>query len=86
MKMRINKTVVNLVKVWEQLDNAESELYNALDTLDHMVNLPEEMTRLRNTMDVSHITSLKNKVEALFEEKAKEHDIKITNENLRVYE
>jgi hypothetical protein len=86
MKMRINKTVVNLVKVWEQLDNAESELYNALDTLDHMVNLPEEMTRLRNTMDVSHITSLKNKVEELFEEKAKEQDIKFTNENIRVYD
>ena len=37
--MRINKTIKNLEKVWEQLDNSCGELENALFSLSSMRNL-----------------------------------------------
>lgn len=67
--MRKNKTDNNLRLIWEQLDNASGALYNALDTLARMSDLPETMKRQADMIDVSRIDILKNEVEDLFKKK-----------------
>ena len=66
---RINKTKNNLVNVWSLLDDASGSLYNALEAIESMVDLPSELEKNANLIDVSSITSLKNKIEELIHEK-----------------
>lgn len=47
------------------LDNASGELYNALDNLARMVDLPEIVKRQADMIDVDRIDSLKNEIEEL---------------------
>ncbi|PAD70837.1 hypothetical protein CHH83_02400 [Bacillus sp. 7586-K] len=67
--MRVNKTKNNLELVWKQLDDASGSLYNALDNLSGMVNLEEDILRQADMIDVSRIDTLKEKIEALINNK-----------------
>jgi ABC-type transporter Mla subunit MlaD len=63
--MRINKTVKNLQTIWQQLDNASGELYNALDNLARMVELSDEIKRQADMIDITRIDGLKQEIEDL---------------------
>jgi hypothetical protein len=67
----MNKTKNNLQKIWEQLDNVSGELYNVIDSLSRMSNLPEGITKKYNRIDVFLIDSLKNDIEELINNKTK---------------
>ena len=67
--MRVNKTENNLKRIWQSLDNASSELYNALDNLASMVNLDDSIKKDAEMIDISAIDSLKQEIEFLLEEK-----------------
>lgn len=68
---RLNKTEKNLQLIWEQLDNASGNLYNALDNLARMVDLSDEIQRQADMIDVTRIDCLKHEIEDLIEEKKK---------------
>lgn len=67
--MRLNKTEKNLQLVWQQLDNASGELYNALDSLARMVGMSDDIKRQAEMIDISRIDGLKQEIEALMEER-----------------
>lgn len=67
--VRVNKTEGNLKTVWNQLDNASGELYNALDNLARMVDIDPEAKRLSNMVDITAIDALKNYIEELVQAK-----------------
>lgn len=67
--MRINKTEKNLQLIWQQLDNASGELYNALDSLARMVELSDNIKRQADTIDITRIDGLKQEIEELIEKK-----------------
>lgn len=67
--MRTNKTKNNLRKVWEQLDNASGEIYNALESISRMTDLPDTIKRQVEMIDVSRIDMLKNEIEELIQTK-----------------
>lgn len=62
---RMNKTVSNLEKIWQQLDNASGELYNALDNLASMVDISDRMQREADMIDITRIDGLKEEVEEM---------------------
>lgn len=66
---RVNKTEKNLRIVWNQLDNASGELYNALHNLSQMTDITGKMQRQMDMIDVSRIDMLKQEVEAIMEAK-----------------
>lgn len=66
---RVNKTEKNLSIVWNQLDNASGELYNALHNLSQMTDITGKMQRQMDMIDVSRIDMLKQEVEAIMEAK-----------------
>ncbi|UGO47859.1 hypothetical protein PQE72_gp055 [Bacillus phage vB_BanS_Skywalker] len=66
---RINKTANNLRTVWNQLDNASGELYNALHNLSQMTDITGQMKRQMDMIDVSRIDMLKQELEAIMESK-----------------
>ena len=67
--MRINKTEKNLKLIWEQLDNASGNLYNALDNLARMVDLSDDMKRQADMIDITRIDGLKQEIEQLLEDR-----------------
>jgi hypothetical protein len=67
--MRLNKTENNLKLIWQQLDNASGELYNALDNLARMVELSDNIKRQADMIDITRIDGLKNEIEELIEMK-----------------
>ncbi|WP_307312213.1 hypothetical protein [Neobacillus driksii] len=69
MTKRVNKTIRNLHTVWQQLDNASGELYNALDILASMTNLDDKIKRQADQIDITRIDGLKQEIEALIEKK-----------------
>lgn len=71
--MRVNKTETTLKRVWNQLDNASGELYNALDNISRMVDIDPEAKRLSDKIDITTIDILKNHIEELV--KAKGGDV-----------
>lgn len=66
---RINKTIPNLQKVWDKLDSAYENIEAALEMLDSMSNIPDELKNEMERFDLSSITSLKQHVEMMMEEK-----------------
>jgi len=68
---RVNKTENKLQVVWEQLDEASGNVYNALHSLERMVDLPEEIKgRIEQVSNhVQTLDSLKFNIEELIEEK-----------------
>lgn len=69
--MRINKTESNLQKVWEQLDEASGSLYNALDNIASMTDIPNEIKSNMERIDITLINSLRNEIEELIQQKKK---------------
>ena len=67
--VRVNKTKANLQNVWQQLDNASGELYNALDNLASMTGLDDRIKRQAEQIDITRIDGLKQEIEALLEKK-----------------
>jgi hypothetical protein len=66
--MRKNKTRKNLQQLWEQLDNASGELYEALFTLSLMTGIPEDIQKDAERLDITAIDNLKNKIEEILEQ------------------
>ncbi len=69
--MRINKTEKNLKLIWQQLDEASGNLYNALENLANMVDLSDNIQRQADMIDVTRIDGLKQEIEELIEDKKK---------------
>ena len=67
--MRVNKTVKNLQIIWKQLDEASGSLYNALGSLEDMVNLSDTVKRQIEMIDISRIDLLKSEIEDLITNK-----------------
>jgi hypothetical protein len=73
--VRINKTEKNYKTIWQQLDNASGELYNALDNLARMVDIPEDLKRQADMIDITRIDCLKQEIEELMEKKVHEKTV-----------
>ena len=67
------KTKGNLEYLWEKYDNMQSEWYNALEMISEMRFKNEEEKEkyfnLIDRVDISILSSLKNEIEKLIEEK-----------------
>lgn len=66
---RVNKTVNNLKRVWQQLDDASGAVYNALDNLSQMTDLNPQIQRQADMIDVTRIDGLKQEVEEMIKAK-----------------
>ena len=67
---RINKTIPNLQKVWYRLDVAYENMEKAFEMLSAMSNIPEELSDEVDRFDMSAISSLKEHIEMIMEEKS----------------
>ena len=74
---RVNKTIPNLQKVWDRLDKAYENMEAAFEMLESMTDIPNELRNEIARFDISAISSLKEHIEIMMEEKSKE----ITNKN-----
>lgn len=66
---RINKTIPNLQKVWDKLDAAYENMEKAFEMLSAMSNIPEELSDEMDRFDMFAISSLKEHIEMIMEEK-----------------
>lgn len=66
---RINKTIPNLQKVWDELDAAYENMEKAFEMINAMSNIPEELSDEMDRFDMSAISSLKEHIEMIMEEK-----------------
>lgn len=68
---RVNKTTNNLKKVWDWLDNASSNIENAVGNIDRMTEISEELKELTDRVLHSSYTinALKSEIGELLEEK-----------------
>ncbi|AZU98990.1 hypothetical protein pW2_167 [Bacillus phage pW2] len=66
---RVNKTVNNLKRVWQQLDDASGAVYNALENLAQMTDLDQKIKRQVDMIDVTRIDGLKQEIEEMIKEK-----------------
>ena len=66
---RVNKTIPNLQKVWNNFDKAYENLEAAFEMLEEMTDLPEELQWEIDRFDLSAVSSLKQQVEIMMEEK-----------------
>jgi hypothetical protein len=72
-QMRINKTVGNLKRLWHLLDDASGSLYNVVDQLGNMTDMPELQDQL-DKIDITAIDSIKEQIESILEEKGVDLD------------
>lgn len=68
---RVNKTENNLCEVWNYLDMAYEYMEKAIEKLSGMSNLPSNFVSEIENFDISAISSLKQHVEMMIEEKNK---------------
>lgn len=66
---RTNKTISNLQKVWDKLDVAYENMELAFETLESMSNLPDNLLEEMERFDITAISSLKQCVEQIIEDK-----------------
>ena len=66
---RLNKTIPNLQKVWKKFDKAYESIELAFEMLNSMSDIPSELRNEMERFDLSAISSLKQHVEILIEEK-----------------
>ena len=66
---RVNKTIPNLQKVWDKIDRAYENLEVAFEMLEGMTDLPDELQNEMDRFDLSAVSSLKQQVEMMMEEK-----------------
>lgn len=63
----MNRTLKNLEMLWIQLDDACSHLDNAQINIADMKNLPEEIKKLNDQIDLSKIVYLNNQIRELID-------------------
>ena len=68
---RINKTIPNLQKVWDRFDKAYENMEVAFEMLESMSDVPNELRNEIARFDISAISSLKEHIEIMMEEKSK---------------
>lgn len=67
---RINKTIPNLQKVWDRLDVAYENMEKAFEMINSMSGIPDELSDEVDRFDMSTISSLKEHIEMIMEEKS----------------
>lgn len=67
---RINKTIPNLQKVWDNLDAAYENMERVFEMINSMSGVPEELSDEMDRFDMSAISSLKEHIEMIMEEKS----------------
>ena len=68
---RVNKTITNLQKVWDRFDKAYENMEAAFEMLESMSDVPNELRNEIARFDISEISSLKEHIEIMMEEKSK---------------
>ena len=68
---RVNKTITNLQKVWDRFDKAYENMEAAFEMLESMSDIPNELRNEIARFDISAISSLKEHIERMMEEKSK---------------
>ena len=68
---RVNKTIPNLQKVWDRFDKAYENIEAAFEMLESMTDIPNELRNEIARFDISAISSLKEHIEIMMEEKSK---------------
>ena len=68
---RVNKTITNLQKVWDRFDKAYENMEAAFEMLELMSDVPNELRNEIARFDISAISSLKEHIEIMMEEKSK---------------
>lgn len=68
---RVNKTITNLQKVWDRFDKAYENMEAAFEMLESMSDVPNELSNEIARFDISAISSLKEHIEIMMEEKSK---------------
>ena len=68
---RVNKTIPNLQKVWDRFDKAYENMEVAFEMLESMSDVPNELRNEIARFDISAISSLKEHIEIMMEEKTK---------------
>ena len=68
---RVNKTISNLQKVWDRFDKAYENMEVAFEILESMSDVPNELRNEIERFDISAISSLKEHIEIMMEEKSK---------------
>ena len=68
---RVNKTIPNLQKVWDRFDKAYENMEAAFEMLESMSDVPNELRNEIAKFDISAISSLKEHIEIMMEEKSK---------------
>lgn len=67
---RINKTTNNLQNVWDRLDAAYENMEKAFEMINSMSGIPDELSDEVDRFDMSAISSLKEHIEMIMEEKS----------------
>ena len=68
---RVNKTIPNLQKVWDRFDKAYENMEAAFEMLESMSDVPNELRNEISRFDISAISSLKEHIEIMMDEKSK---------------
>ena len=68
---RVNKTIPNLQKIWDRFDKAYENMEAAFEMLESMSDVPNELRNEIARFDISAISSLKEHIEIMMEEKSK---------------
>lgn len=68
---RVNKTIPNLQKVWDRFDKAYENMEAAFEMLESMSDIPNELRNEIARFDISAISSLKEHIEIMMQEKSK---------------
>ena len=68
---RVNKTIPNLQKVWDRFDKAYENMEAAFEMLESISDVPNELRNEIARFDISAISSLKEHIEIMMEEKSK---------------
>lgn len=67
---RINKTTQNLQMVWDKFDKAYENMESAFEMLELMSGVPDGLKSEIERFDMSAISSLKQHIEMIMEEKS----------------
>lgn len=83
---RTNKTISNLQKVWDKLDTAYENMESAFESLESMSNLLDNLLEEMGRFDMSAISSLKQYVEQIIENKESVNNMERTERYYRSLE
>ena len=82
---RMNKTIPNLQKVWNELDIAYEKMENVFEMLGSMSDIPKELSDEMNIFDISAISSMKSHIEMMIEKKEFDDNQEDFKQRLRDY-